>query len=179
LPTIIRNLPFFDRSTTAEVRGRAVPIRQDLIVVWVSISEAGVEQLHPKAPRFPAVLDIGCNHSFVIRERHLVEWAGIHPGYLRRLRPTRIYGSASPQMAANVWLHPNRSGHRDDFSAQPPFLVESEPGIAVVPEAVGHGNPRLPLLGLRALRWNRLHVTIDGNRQRVTIRTRRKLWIFG
>jgi hypothetical protein len=145
----------------------------------VSISEAGIDQLHPNAPRFPAVLDTGCNHSFVIRERHLIEWAGIHPDYLRRLRPTRIYGSLAPQMTANVWLHPNRPGHRDDFSGQPPFLIESEPGIAVVPKAVGDGNPRLPLLGLRALRWNRLHLAIDGDRRRVNIRTRRRFWLFG
>ena len=177
MPAVIRNLPFFDRSTTVEVSGRPVPIKHDLIVVWVSISEAGIDQLHPTAPRFPAVLDTGCNHSFVMRERHLIEWGGIHPDYLRRLRSIRIYGSLVPQMAANVWLHPNRAGHRDDFSGQPLFLIESEPGIAVVPKAVGDGNPRLPLLGLRALRWNRLHLAIDGDRRRVNIRTRRRFWL--
>lgn len=179
MPTIIRNLPFFDRSTTAQVRGRSVPIRSDLIVVWVSISEAGVDKLDPRAPRFPAVLDTGCNHSFVMRERHLIEWAGIQPEYLRKLRPVRIYGSAAPQLAANVWLHANRRGFRDEFSGQPTFQIEAEPGIAIVPDSVGAGNPRLPLLGLRALRWNKLRLKIDGDNCRVNIRTRRKLWMFG
>jgi hypothetical protein len=179
LTAIIRSLPFFERLATVEVRGHSVPVRQDLVTVWVSILEIGLRELDPRTPRFPAVVDTGCNHSFAIPEQHLVQWAGAHPECLRRLRPTRIYGSLAPQLAANVWRHPNRPGHRDEFSGQPPFPVECEAGIAVVPESAGDGNPRLPLLGLPAFRRNRLYLAVDGNRQRVVIRTRRKFWILG
>jgi len=179
LSAIVRNLPFYDHTTAVEFRGRSIPVKHDQIIVWVSLSEMGQRQLDPNAPRLPAVLDTGCNHAFVIRQRHLVEWAGIHSQYLRRLRPTRAYGVSVPQLAANIWLHPNRPGHRDEFSDQPPFLLGTEQGIAVIPQSADQGNPRLPLLGLRAIRWNHLHLTIDGDHCRVNIRTRRRFWIFG
>jgi hypothetical protein len=179
LPSIIRNLPFFDRSTMVDVRRRTISVSPDQIVVWVSISELGQATLDPQTPRFPAVVDTGCNHSFVLREQHLVEWAGIHTEYLRRLRPTRIHGSVVPQLAANVWLHPNLPGQRDGFGGRPAFQIECESGIAIVPTGVNDGSPRLPLLGLRAFRRNGLQLNIDGHRQRVTVRTRRRFWILG
>jgi hypothetical protein len=178
LRVIIRNLPFFDRTTTAQVRGRSISINRDLIVVWVSLSEIGLRACDPRTPRFPAVLDTGCNHSFVIREQHLVEWAGIASGYFPTLGGTRIYGSTVPQLAANVWLHRNRSGCRDEFTEQSPHLLESDVGIAVVPSTVGGDSPRLPLLGLRALRWNHLSMSVDGRRCRVNVRMHRRFLVF-
>jgi hypothetical protein len=123
LAVLIRNLPFFDRATTAQVRGRSISIRQHVIVVWVSLSELGARTFDPRTPRFPAVIDTGCNHSFVIREPHLVQWAGIAPGFFHRMGGTRIYGGTAPQLAANVWLHRNRSGRRDELIGQAPYLL--------------------------------------------------------
>ena len=76
MSAIVRNLPFYDHATAVEFRGRSIPVKHDQIIVWVSLSEMGQRQLDPNAPRLPAVLDTGCNHAFVIRQRHLVEWAG-------------------------------------------------------------------------------------------------------
>jgi hypothetical protein len=39
--------------------------------------------------------------------------------------------------------------------------------------------PRLPLLGLRALEWSGLYLTIDGEHRRVGLRTRHRFWPFG
>jgi len=177
LPHIIRNLPFYDRPTTVDVRGRSVNVKRDQIIVWVSITEKGVSDLHPNTPRVPAILDTGCTHAFVIRERHLQEWAGIHPRYLRRLAATRVYRKTVPQLAANVWLHPNVSGDRDRIADRAPYRLEILPGIAVVPEP--ESDPRLPLVGLRAVRWNHLRVSVNGDRCRVAIRTRPRFWFFG
>ena len=179
MPVILRNSPFYDHPTTAEFSGRSVAVKRDQIIVWVSVSETGLRQLDPRTPRFPAILDTGCNHSFVIGERQLIEWAGIHRGLLRGLGPTRLHGQPVPQLAANVWLHPNQFGHRDEFSAQPPYLLETNPGIAVVPASEGEVHPRLPLLGLPVLRWNHLQVSLDGDRSLMTIRTPRRFWFFG
>lgn len=99
MPIIIRDLPFYDRPTSVQVRGRSVVVRRDQIIVWVSLSEIGRRKLDPKTARFPAILDTGCNHSFVLREQHLVEWAGIHPDFLHRFGPMRLYGMAMPQLA--------------------------------------------------------------------------------
>ncbi len=179
MPAILRNLPFYDHPTTAQVGGRSIAVKRDQIIVWVSLSETGLRQFDPRTPRFPAILDTGCNHSFVIGERHLIDWAGIHPGFLRRLGPTRLHGKPVPQLAANVWLHPNQPGHRDEFSTQSPFLLETNPGIAVVPATESESHPRLPLLGLPAVRWNHLQVSLDGDRSLMTIRTPRRFRFFG
>jgi hypothetical protein len=176
---ILRHLPFYDHPTTAQVSGCSIVVKRDQIIVWVSLSEMGSRQLDPRTRSFPAILDTGCNHSFVIGERHLMDWADIQPGFLRRLGPTRLHGKPVPQFAANVWLRPNQPGHRDEFSAQPPFLLETNPGIAVVPATDGEAHPRLPLLGLPTLRWNHLQVLLDGDRSLMTIRTPRRFWFFG
>lgn len=174
MPSILRSLPFYDRPTSVQVRGRSIPVKRDQIIVWVSLAEIDLERLHADTPRFPAILDTGCNHTFAIRQQHLTDWAGIHPEYLPKLRSTRLYGNVVPQLSANIWLHRNLPGQRDELSTQPPFQLETEQGIAVVPE--GRSEPRLPLLGLRAIRWNHLHVAINGHRRVVNIRTRRRLW---
>jgi hypothetical protein len=179
MSAILQKLPFYDRPSAVQVRGQSISIHPDQLIVWVSLSEIGLPQLHPETPRMPAVLDTGCTHSFVIREQHLRDWAGIHPQYFPRLKSTRVYGAAAPQLAANLWLHANRPGHSEVDASRPPFRLETQPGIAVVPESVGAGRPRLPLIGLRALRWNRLLLTIDGDRRLVSLRTCRRRWFFG
>ena len=179
MPVILRNSPFYDHPTTAEFSGRSVAVKRDQIIVWVSLSEMGSPEFDSRTPKVPAILDTACNHSFVIRERQLIDWAGIHPEFRHRLGSTRLHGNLVPQLAGNVWLHQNQPGQRDEFSARPPFRLETNRGIAVVPETENAGHPRLPLLGLPALRWNHLLLSLDGDRSRITIRTRRRFWFFG
>ncbi len=49
-----------------------------------------------------------------------------------------------------------------------PFPLKLEEGIAIYPDEIG---PRLPALGLRALTQNQLHVAIDPEQMRVSLRT--------
>ncbi|MBW3539378.1 MAG: hypothetical protein KY476_03840 [Planctomycetes bacterium] len=178
MPTLLRRLPFFTHSTTTSLHGRTVRIKADQIVVWVSLSPPATRHLDPRVPRFPAILDTGCNHNFVIRERHLIEWAGIHPGSLRRLSRVRTRGRSAVELNADIWLHRNRAGERDQFNGAPPVLLETQPAIIVVPDDSADTHPRLPLLGLRALRWAKLDLHIDSRRCRVTIRRRRRFGLF-
>jgi hypothetical protein len=131
VPTIIRNTPFFDGWTELTVRGQHVPIKPYQIIVWVSISQIGRRELDPITPRFPAVLDTGFNHSFVIHRQQLAQWAGLQPQQFQVLGPITVYGEESPLLAGNVWLHPNEPGKRDIFSDQPPFCVQLDNGFAV------------------------------------------------
>ena len=63
-------------------------MKRDQIVVWISITEQGIQQLDPRVPRFPAILDMGCDYDLLINEEHLTAWPGIQPGYLRQLLRT-------------------------------------------------------------------------------------------
>ena len=162
MPSIIRDLPYFDQPTRVQVRGRSFSVKRDQIVVWINITEQGIKQLDPRVPRFPAILDIGCNYNLLINEQHLTGWAGIQPGYLRQLVRMRVAGEPVSHLAANAWLYPNVPGKRDDLASLPPFLLELLPGIAVYPAKEGQPlYPRLPLLGLRAFRRAGLQIAID------------------
>jgi hypothetical protein len=77
----------------------------------------------------------------------------------------------------DVWLHPNVPGKRDRAADGEPFRLALDTGIAVYPPTMS-SVPRLPLLGLRALRLARLHLTIDCDRCSVTLRTARRFWFF-
>ena len=177
---IIQELPYFGRPTSVEVRGRLFPVKRDQIVVWVSVADRGSDQLDPRTPRIPAILDTGCNHNFVINQQQLSDWAGIHPDYLPKLATTRVGGENVSQFAGNVWIHPNVSVKRDELTHGPPFQLELMPGIAVYPAKRGTPvRPRLPLLGLRAFQQSGLRIAIDCGRKRVNVRTRSRFWLFG
>src|SRR4051794_1513199 len=106
VPTIVRNLPFFDVPTTAIVQGRTIDVKADQIIVWVSLTEGGRAEPGPGCPRFPAILDTGHNHNVSIREQHLFQWAGLDPRSLTRLGETRIGGDRLPLLEADLWIHP-------------------------------------------------------------------------
>ncbi len=177
---IIRELPYFDQPTSVQVRGRSFPVKREQIILWISVAEQGREQLDPRTPRFPVILDTGCNHNFVINQQHLSDWAGIHPDYLPKLASVRVGGQHVPQFGANVWLHPNVAGMLGELTSGLPFQLELTPGIAVYPAK--HDEPvypRLPLLGLRAFQRTGLRIAIDCDRRRVNILTRRRFWNLG
>ena len=58
-----------------------------------------------------------------------------------------------------------------------PFCLELDQGIMVYP-AGSPNAPRLPVLGLRGLKWARLRLAIDCEHLRVGLRTPRRFWFF-
>ena len=176
MPTVIRDLPYFETEKSVTVRGREYPVFSCQIVLWVSVSRKGQDTLDPNTPRFPAVLDTGFTHNFLIQTDQLKSWAGVTPELLKQHGYFRAYGELVPLHAANVWLHPNASGERDQFSDAPPFRVELDSGIGLCPIGMQRA-PRLPLLGLRGLDRADLEVLL--RRRRLTLRTARRFWIFG
>jgi hypothetical protein len=177
MPIILRDLPFFIAPTTAVFEGRYVPVKADQIILWVGLTKCGKTDFDPATPLFPTVLDPGYSHNFAIREEHLVRWAGLDPRYLGKKGEVLIGGDRLSVYGAEVWLKPNIPGKRDVSADRMPFCLEIDKGVAVYPKDMPHA-PRLPLLGLRALRRANLHLTIDGRRRLVTLRTPRRFWLF-
>jgi hypothetical protein len=178
MPVLLRNLPVYQTRRPATLpNGTVVPVLPYQIVLWASIGRKGQETLDPRTPRFPVVLDPGYNHNFLIQETHLVQWAGWRPEHFAVLAQLQAYGQAVPLRAANVWLHRNRPGQRDAFVERASFCLELDLGIAVCPR--GLENPRLPLLGLRALFRAGLMLSLDCQRGYLSLRTPRRFWWFG
>jgi hypothetical protein len=178
VPTILRRLPYSEQQTTVRIRGKEKEVKPTQIIIWASITDIDQHEFDPATPRFPVVLDTGLSHNFAIKEELLKRWAGLDPRYLRKLRDITIRGDVVPLHEAEVWLHPNRPGERDQFGDRPPFPLQLATGIAVYPSGMRTA-PRLPLLGLRGLQWSKLHLSIDCEHRRVWLRTPRRFWWFG
>ncbi len=128
MPLILRNLPYFDEPTSVEVRGQSLSVKRDQIVLWISIAEKGLPKWDSRIPKFPAILDPGCNHNLLVNERQLANWAGIHPGYLPKLTSIRVAGQSVSQLAANVWLHPNVRGRATSIRPSRRFESKTRAG---------------------------------------------------
>jgi hypothetical protein len=174
---ILRKLPFFETHTTVSVRHGVVEIKPYQIIIWVSLAAMKELELPVGALRFPAILDLGHSHNFSISERQLVAWAGVPIASLRPLGAVRVSGQRVPLLAANIWIHPNIPGRRDELSGQQPFCLELDSGTAVYPDGMANV-PRLPLLGLRALRRANLQLYVDCQKCLVSLTTRRVSWWF-
>jgi hypothetical protein len=175
--TILGKLPYSDARGVVVVRNREEPIKPHQIVVWVSLAEIEQREFVRGTPRFPAILDTGFSHNLAIREEHLLQMAGVKPGYLRKIRDIRVNNVLAAVHRADVWLHRNEPGKRDDAVDGSPFCLELDDGIVVYPAGTRDA-PRLPLLGLRSMRWAGLRLTIDSEHRLVWLRTPRRFW-FG
>jgi hypothetical protein len=168
---ILDRLPYWtEPAPPVIVRGQAMPVRRYQIIVWVSVSVPGLVEWDPRTPAIPAILDTGNTFTLAIFQRQLIQWAGLQPQLLRMVGTIKERGNHYPCHKAHVWLHANVPGRRDRCTDRPPLRLRLQKGIAVYPDA-GPRPPHLPLLGLQALTENNLHLTIDGERRLVWLRT--------
>jgi hypothetical protein len=176
MATILRRLPIPTTDAMAMVGQEPVLLRRYQIVVWVSLVARSSAELGPLDRRLPAVLDTGHSHFFSIQWRHLADWAGIAPATLRSVGTIRERGRRVPLRAVTVYLFGNRPGRRDADPGRPPFRLGTRRGVAVYEDG---DFPRLPLIGLRALTQNHLRLTVDGDRQTVSLTAPPHWWPFG
>jgi hypothetical protein len=177
MPLLLDHMPFPHEPGEVVVRsvGERVRVRGNQIILWVSLTLGRVTSPNPVAIPFPVILDTGHNHSFAIQERHLFAWAGFRPDYLSLLGTVREREQRVSLREANIWIHPNVRGVRDELADRPPHFVGARRGIAVYPAG---DFPRLPILGLRAIAENGLILSVDGRRRRATLRTPARWWPF-
>ena len=176
---ILRKLPFYEGPTTLRIPGGpVVAVKHHQIIFWVSVTSSGLARPPVNVPRLPVVFDTGFNDTFLITERQLVEWARVQPGELPWIDVLKAEGRPIPLRDAEVWIHPNLPGFRDQFAPQLLFRLELRRGIGVWPSAVPGGR-RLPLLGIRGLRPAGLQVAVDFQTCHLWMRTPRRFWGFG
>jgi len=172
MPPFLHSLPFYRSRTTVRCAGRTIYVYPYQIVVWVAVSSIEDNREPPSFDKaLPAVLDTGHTHNFAISPSQLMDLAGIAWNRLPLEGVERFYqGIPIPMRRANVWLFPNQEGSRDlTDSTKSPVLLELDEGIAVFGDGVAVGIAatsrlvahRLPVLGLRGLVTNRLHLYID------------------
>jgi hypothetical protein len=174
---LVRNQPFFSTPTKVTVQGREVPVKADQIIVWVSLTAGGTARLDSGTPRFPAIIDTGHTHNFSIQEQQLIQWAGLDPRALTKLGEIRVGNDRLPLFEVDLWLYRNLPGKTDLAAGRAPVCVELDAGVAVYPRSMDTA-PRLPLLGLRAMRLAGFRLAIDCDALRLTIRTATRFRVF-
>ncbi len=171
MPTILRRLPFFVDGTSVRIPdGPAVAIKHHQIVIWVGLGPVGDPVPPDEINRFPALLDTGFNGNFLLREDHLLEWAKttIPESNYNLIGTTIIHGELVPMFEADLWIFGNVPGFRDQVAEVPIFRMEFNGGIALCPSHMTR--LRLPLLGLVALRKNRLRLMLNAERKHLSMR---------
>jgi len=167
---ILDRLPYsINPAPPVALRGQSIRVKAHQIIVWVSISVADASEWDARTPAFPVILDTGNNFTFSIFPSQLIQWAGVQPQLLRELGRIREGGKVYTRHEADVWIHPNAPGHRDRRADREPLRLRLARGVAVYPDTASPSH--LPLLGLQALTENNLHLTIDGQRRLVGLRT--------
>lgn len=167
MAVLLRNVPIIEKETTAFVRGKGIPIFENQLVVWLAIRPKGVALPPPVTDAFPAILDLGFNHNFFLRDDHFYEWAGYRQEDTGVLGKRIFFGKALPLRPFNIWIFRNKPRWRDELRNDVPFLLELADGLAV--NVPGHNLPRMPLLGLNALLTNRLRLAVDGEKRRFSL----------
>jgi len=153
---IIDRLPFADRPHVLTVRGEAVDVYRNQIIVWISIADV-------QRP-LPAILDTGHGHNLSIGEGQLKRWSGAS---LKRIGELEVGHQRVVQYAADVRVHQNLPGRAALQGNSYP--LDMPQGISVFEEGDA---PRLPLIGLRTIVANKLRLLIDGDRRQVTLKTK-------
>lgn len=169
MDVILRQLPFLDCESYVHAPTGPVAVRSFQIIVWMSITGQGTDMAGLATPRFPAIVDIGNNHNLSMRRQHLRDWAGFSDEMIVPIGQVFLGKDAVPLVLARAWIWPNQPNSLDIDRRRKPLALELPEGIAVYPTRMVHA-PRLPLLGLRALVWNQLTLTVDGKRRFAELR---------
>jgi hypothetical protein len=164
---MIRRLPFGDSVTAVTLAtGESVPILPHQIILWAGITSSQSNAVPDDLPPFPIVLDTGFSDEFLIQQGHIENWAGRRLSELPMVdRVVKIYDNLVVTRAANLWIFPNVAGSRDRLPDSLPCRLRCD--VSVCPP--GTGRPRLPLLGMRAIDFNRMTVRIFGGGRYVSI----------
>jgi hypothetical protein len=186
VPSILSKLPFdTEPGYLRDLEGKPVQFGRDRvtvnglqIIVWVGITRNPQEPLDDNAPRIPAILDTGHSDYFTLQHFHLRKWAGMPLERFYPLGHRTINHIKVPSRKATIWLQPNLPESRALYKGKQAFPLVCEEGITIYPESGQDPDgkpypkdyPRLPVIGMRGLTLNRLHLPIDFGRRHVFLR---------
>lgn len=146
--------------------GRPLRVYHDQIIVWATLAPNSLVSPAAGAPLFPVLLDIGFNDSFLMQQRQAEAWL---PGLLTTVGQTTGHLALGRERIRGwdlaLWLYPNVPGTRDPDPAAAPVWIDLPLGVTLTPPGSAYSKEK-PLLGLRAVRFNRLTLRVDGRRER-------------
>jgi hypothetical protein len=138
-------------------------VKRPKIIVGMSITPTTIRSFPTSARIFPVIVDIGCNQTFEIDERHLVLWNGTNKRHFDLLQHRQRVGKRGYDIrCANIWLHLDPYTGPRFKGSKPPFLLSGSDEIVVMDPSTSDPDPRFPLLGLKAIKDSNLIVVVNG-----------------
>jgi len=148
--------------------GQPIRVFHDQIIVWATLTRGSHVPPSPNAVLFPVLLDTGFNDAFLMQQRQVEAW--LMPAFLAGVGLTGRGLSLGQERILGwdlaLWLYPNVPGTRDPDPAGSPVRLRLPLGVPLTPPGSAYTKEK-PLLGLRAIRFNRLSLRLDGARERM------------
>jgi hypothetical protein len=161
MPFRITRVPLVAAEHVVSPGGVDVTLRPDQAVVWVRLVPWGGRS-DPQSVTFPAVVDTGNNHIFLIPGPFFRVWARTDYRTVEPGRQVLVNGLPLRCFPFNLDLVRLRAGEPTGRVAA---RLETGPGVMIIPDALVSSFPRLPVLGVRSLTLNRVTFTLNGGRQ--------------
>lgn len=147
--------------------GRPLRVYHDQHLIWATFTPGGPSPPPPGAALFPILIDSGFNETFLMQERQARAWMGTaFAGFQTAGRWFQMGHELIPAWAISLWAYPNVPGTRDPDVLRPPTRLRLPGGVPLTPPGSAYAKEK-PLLGLRAIRFNKLTLRIDGGRERL------------
>lgn len=149
-----------------------IPVRRPKIIVGMSITLASIYTYPTSSLVFPTILDLGCNQGLEIDERHLLRRNGTRKDpfdLVKRHQPTKRGERGYDYRTANIWLHLEPYTGPKFKGPKMPYLLTASDEIVVMDPSTAAPDPRFPLLGLKAIKDNKLIIRVEGGASRFDI----------
>ena len=166
MPNLLHRVPLMTTERTVRPGGVPVVLRGYQPVAWVRLVPWGGRP-GPRAVPFPAVLDTGHNHSFLIPSSLFEAWTGESPDGLITYRVVPANGVSVGCYGFNVEVFGMRAGEPTERVVG---RLETDRGVAIIPPEHEGRFPRLPVIGVRALCASRVTLTVDGDGRTYTLK---------
>jgi hypothetical protein len=148
--------------------GQPLRVYHDQIMIWATFTGSGRNPPLPGAGLFPILIDTGFNETFLMQQRQAEEWMtpAVFATFPRTGQGFRIGRERILGWNMALWVYPNVSGTRDPDLSLAPVWIDLPLGVPLTAPGSAYTKEK-PLLGLRAIRFNKLSLRIDGLRERV------------
>jgi hypothetical protein len=166
MPFRLTRIPLVPAEQTLTPGGVRITLRLYQPVIWIRLVP-WVGSAHPEAMTFPAVLDTGNNHSFLMPATLFAGWTRLDPSALKTRHTVRANGVELSCHGLNIDVYRMRNGNPTSRVAG---RLQTDRGVVLVPERHEHLFPRLPVIGVRALCASRATFTVDGQRKAFSLR---------
>jgi hypothetical protein len=155
----IAQVPLVAKEHVVSPAGIDITLRLFQPVVWVRLVP-WVGRAEAEGVFFPAVVDTGNNHSFLIPGPYFRAWTKSDNRSLPKGREVLVNGLPLHCYGFNLELSRLR---KNAPTGRVAARFQTDQGVMIIPDALVPQFPRLPVLGVRCLTANRVTFALNGD----------------